>query len=130
MSAATPIAKPDIHSARRFARRAAKFSLFAPLFTFFISICIQPLLFRSGSGLIICGVVQLVLTLSGLGLGIFAVASTKRCGRRGIYWRAMVGACINGLLVLLLVIFIPLLMKLADKAKIRQQQRVETQGHP
>lgn len=110
-----------------FPRQAAIFSLCAPFVSFAIGIFVQPQVRGMRLAMIILGLLQMLLILSGLILGITALLSTKRYGRAGVFGKAIAGTCINGLLVLLMLISIPALMKAKEKAKSMQRQRMEQQ---
>ena len=48
-------------------------------------------------------VIDSLLIISGLIFGIIALVATKRHGRKGILGKALIGTCVNGLIVLLAV---------------------------
>jgi hypothetical protein len=66
-----------------------------------------------------------LLIVSGLVLGILALIATRRHGRAGIFGKALAGTCINGMLVLAMLISIPGLMKAMERAKAVQRQQME-----
>ena len=101
------------------------FSLVAPLVAFGISVFGQPQVHGNRIAMIVLGLTSMLLIISGLILGIAALASTKKHGRAGIFGRALAGTCINGLLVLMMLISIPGMMKAMERAKARQQQQME-----
>ncbi len=92
----------------RFARLAATFSVLAPLVAFFIVLlCVY-----GGVGLTVIAVVGLLpmlLIILGLVLGIISLAITKQHERKGVFGKALIGTCLNGLLLVLLVA-VPLLL--------------------
>jgi len=53
------------------------------------------------------------------------VVAAKRRGGAGIFGMAVAGTCINGLLVLAMLIAIPGLMKAIERAKALQKQKTE-----
>jgi hypothetical protein len=59
--------------------------------------------------------------------GIVALVGTKRHGRKGIFGRAVAGICINGIVILLMLVSIPVFKKMAENAKAVRQQRMEQQ---
>lgn len=77
---------------------------------------------------IITGSLSVLLILLGFVFGIVALFGVRRHGRKGILGRAIVGVCINGVLIALMAISIPGLMKAAERAKqMKQQQGTEQQ---
>ena len=108
-----------------FPKQAALFSVIAPLVSFGIGIFVQPQVRGNRTAMIVLGLTSMLLIISGFVLGIIALASTKKHGRVGIYGKALAGTCINGLLVLLMLISIPGLMKAMDRAKAKQRQQME-----
>jgi hypothetical protein len=108
-----------------FHRQAAAFSLVAPLLSFGIGIFLQPQVRGHRIAMIVLSLTSIFLILSGLALGIAALVATKRHGRAGIFGKAITGTCINGLLVLLMLVSIPGLIKAMERAKARQRQQME-----
>ncbi|HEX3624039.1 MAG TPA: hypothetical protein VH280_01300 [Verrucomicrobiae bacterium] len=53
----------------------------------------------------------------------------KKHGRKGILGKAVAGVCINGILVLGMVLAIPMFIKLANQAKAAQAQQQMEQQH-
>lgn len=116
---------PTPVSASSFPRQAATFSLFAPLISIAIAIFVQPQVRGIRVAMIVFGLLQMLVITSGLVLGIVALVATKRHGRAGIFGKALAGTCINGLIVLLMLLTIPGLMKAIDRAKAKQRQQME-----
>ncbi|EEF60872.1 hypothetical protein Cflav_PD4041 [Pedosphaera parvula Ellin514] len=108
-----------------FPKQAAAFSLFAPLVSFSIGIFVQPQVRGIRLAMMVFGLLQMLMIISGLVLGIIALIATKRHGREGIFGKAITGTCINGLLVLVMLLCIPGLMKAVERAKALQKQRME-----
>jgi hypothetical protein len=129
MDTPTPPPIPTRPPVNTFPKQAATFSLVAPLVSFGIGIFFQPQVRGNRIAMIILGLTSMLLIISGLVLGIVALASTKKHGRAGIFGRALAGTCINGLLVLFMLIGIPGLMKAAERAREKQRQQLE-QSHP
>jgi hypothetical protein len=106
-------------------KQAATFSLVAPFISFAIGIFLPPQVRGSRIGMIVLGLTSILLIISGLILGIVALAATKRHGRVGIFGKALAGTCINGLLVLSMLASIPALRRASENAKAMQRQHME-----
>ncbi len=117
------IAAPPPQSS--FPKQAATFSLVAPLASFAISIFLQPQVRGIRIAMGILGLVSVMLILVGLVFGILALVATKRHGRAGIYGQALAGTCINGLLVLFILISFPALTAIKKAAGKNHQQQIE-----
>jgi uncharacterized membrane protein len=71
-------------------------------------------------GLFALGV--LLLPIVGFILSIMALVATKHHGREGIFWKALVGTCLNGLIIFFtLIILINGLNMMRQKAQQTQQ---------
>lgn len=112
---------PSTHS---FPRQAATFSLVAPCISFAIAIFVQPQIRGIRLAMIVFGLLQMLMIISGFVLGIVALAATRWCGRTGIFGKAITGTCVNGLLILLTLVGIPGIIKAANRAKAFRQQQV------
>jgi riboflavin transporter FmnP len=112
-----------------FAKQAALFSLLAPFVSFGIGIFGQAAVRGSRAGAFILGCVSTFLILAGFVLGIVALCGMKKHGRKGILGKAVAGVCINGILVLGMVLAIPMFIKLANQAKAAQAQQQMEQQH-
>jgi hypothetical protein len=106
MNEPPPIAA-EPSTASRFARRAATFSILAPVAVLLIGLIPIPQVHGTGRIIFLSAslFILLIIFSAGLVFGIMALTATKRCGRKGIYGKAMVGVCINGLLALLTLVF-------------------------
>jgi hypothetical protein len=70
------------------------------------------------------GSITNLLLLSGFILGVIALYRTKKCGREGIFGKAITGVCINGLFIALILISIQFLTKrYIEVTNDRQRQR-------
>ncbi len=127
-----PLSVPeDAAQDSSFPKQAAKFSLYAPLASFCIGIFVRPQVHGNRMAMIVLGLTSMLLIITALVLGIMALVATKRRGRAGIFGRALVGTCINGLCVLAMLIIIPGLIKAIASAEARRSQRMEqTQQQP
>jgi multisubunit Na+/H+ antiporter MnhE subunit len=76
---------------------------------------------------IIVGSLSIVLILLGFIFGIIALIGVHRYGRKRILGRSIAGICINGILIALMVISIPMYKRMAERAKEIQQQKSEQQ---
>lgn len=114
--------------ASSFPQQAAKFSFYAPLVAIFLGFIIQPQVQGNRMAMVVLGLTSTILIIAGLVFGIVALAAIKRHGREGILGRALVGTCINGLLVLAMLIAIPgLIMTMAKNEARRSQPMQQTQ---
>ena len=107
-----------------FARQAANFSLAVP----FVVIAIHWFSREAvrGDPLVraIVGCAVDLLLLSGFILGVIALLRTKKCGREGIFGKAIAGVCINGLLIAVLLIAFHVITKnYIERTNDRQRQR-------
>jgi hypothetical protein len=83
---------------------------------------------RNHVSMIIVGSINNLLLVSGFILGVIALYRTKKCGREGIFGKAIAGVCINGLFIAAILISIHMLTKFTiqlenDRQKQRQIQR-------
>ena len=116
---------PIVSSPSSFPKQAASYSFFAPFVSIAIAVIVQPQVRGERLAMMLLGALQMLLIISGLILGVAALMATKRHGRAGIFGMAMAGTCINGLLVLAMLIAIPGLMKAIERAKALQKQKTE-----
>ncbi|MGB8368306.1 MAG: hypothetical protein ACLPYZ_05815 [Limisphaerales bacterium] len=116
MSDSLPPVMTEPPKAGRFPRFAAIYSLLAPFIVFFIYLFLFWYMDSHGrTRLVTLGVVgslPLLLILSGIALGIIALAQIKRQEHKGIFGTALAGVCINSLLLVLLFVG-PLFLTLA-----------------
>jgi hypothetical protein len=111
-----------------FARQAANFSLAVPFVVIALNWFCRDAVRDSRVGMLIVGSITDVLVVSGFILGIIALVRTKKCGREGIFGKAIAGVCINGLLIAAILITVHVLTKFYiertnDQQKQRQIQR-------
>jgi len=106
-----------------FAKQAALFSFIAPFVSFGIGIFGQPVVRGNRMAAIILGCVSTLLILAGFVLGIIALFGMKKYGKKGILGRAIAGICINGFLILMMLIAIPRFMRMAQQARDAQAQQ-------
>jgi hypothetical protein len=106
MSESPPPIPAEPPATGRFARLAATFSILAPLAVFLMDVLVRFVrtihphirgIHRANI------VIDSLLIISGLIFGIIALVATKRHGRKGILGKALIGTCVNGLIVLLAV---------------------------
>ncbi len=116
-------------SKKPFAFQAAQASLIAPAIAFGIGILVNVGLSGQSSPLagIITGSVSILLILSGFVFGIIALAGVPRYGKKGILGRGIAGVCINGIIIALMIISIPMYKRMGERAKEIQQQKIEQQ---
>jgi hypothetical protein len=112
-----------------FAFQAAQASLLAPAIAFGIGIVVNVGLGGQSSPLvgIITGSLSILLIVSGFIFGIIALSGIPRYGKKGILGRGIAGVCINGIIIVLMIISIPRYKKMADRAKEIQKQKMEQQ---
>jgi hypothetical protein len=107
-----------------FARQAASYSLAAPLVAMALSGFCREEVRRNHVSMMIVGSINTLLLLSGFILGVIALYRTKKCGREGIFGKAIVGVCINGLFIAAILISIQFLTKYyIELTNERQKQR-------
>ena len=107
-----------------FARIAATFSLAAPFVAVVIAWFSREAVRGNRIGMMIVSGTINLLFVSGLILGVIALVRTKKCGREGIFGKAIAGVCINGLFIAAILISIHFLTKFAiELANDRQRQR-------
>ena len=74
--------------------------------------------------MMIVGSITNLLLVSGFILGVIALYRTKKCGREGIFGKAIAGVCINGLFIAGILITFHLLTKYSiELENDRQKQR-------
>jgi hypothetical protein len=71
--------------------------------------------------------VSILLIVSGFIFGIVALVGVSRYGKKGILGRGIAGVCINGIIIVLMIISIPMYRRMAERAKEIQQQKLEQQ---
>jgi len=118
---------PAAPPASSFTRQAALFSVLAPFISFVLGIVSGQVVQGNRISMIVLGGTSIVLILAGFVCGIVALIGTKKHGKKGIFGRAIAGICINGIIILLMLIAIPSFIKAAQRAKEMQQQRMEQQ---
>lgn len=111
-----------------FARQAATFSLAAPFVAMAIAWFTREGVRDKSISVMIVGSIVDLLIVSGFILGIIALVRTKKCGREGIFGKAIVGVCINGLFIVGILLTLHLLTKYSiqltnDRQRQRQIQR-------
>jgi len=117
-----------------FARHASTFSVVAPIVAIAIIIA-GPIVgvalnwFSSGIrvGMMIIDGTMLLLIFSGFVLGIVALVLPKKGKGGAIIGKAIVGVCLNGLLIAAMLIAIPVFIKIAERAREMKRQRQEEQ---
>ena len=112
-------------SKKPFAFQAAQASLLAPAIAFGIGIVVNVGLSGQSSPLvgIITGSVSILLIVSGFIFGVIALAGIPRHGKKGIFGRGIAGICINGILIALMIISIPMYKKDGGARQSDQQQQ-------
>jgi uncharacterized membrane protein YeaQ/YmgE (transglycosylase-associated protein family) len=112
MSASPPILKEPL-APNCFAKFAAVFSLLTPLIAIFSYVFLFEYLKSHGQTKIttitLIGLFALLIITLGLVLGLVALAITKQPERKGVFGKALIGVCLNGLLLASLVA-VPLLL--------------------
>ena len=111
-----------------FARQAATYSLAAPFIAIVLNWFSREEVRRNRSSMLIVGGICMLLILSGFIFGVIALYRTKKCGRDGIFGKAITGVCINGLYIAAILIGFHMLTKFAiqlenDRQRQRQIQR-------
>ena len=114
----------DRTKGERFAMQAAWYSLTTPLVAMALSWFCGEEVRRNHVSMMIVGSITNLLLVSGFILGVIALYRTKKCGREGIFGKAIAGVCINGLFIAGILITLHLLTKYSiDLANERQKQR-------
>jgi hypothetical protein len=106
MSESPPPIQAEPPATGRFARLAATFSILAPLAVLLVDVLVRFVrtIHPHIRGIHLANIaIDLLLIISGLVFGIIALVATKRHGRKGILGKALIGTCVNGLIVLLAV---------------------------
>lgn len=123
-----PQAPPLISAAlpaSSFARQAALFSFLAPFVSIGTNFVGQQAVQGNRIGMLVLGGTCTLLILAGFVFGIVGLVGAKKHGREGIFGRAIAGVCINGIIILFMLISIPGFIKAAERAKERQRMRME-----
>jgi hypothetical protein len=128
------LSPPPLPPAKKpFAVQAAQASLLAPAIAFGIGMVVNVGLGGGQSSPlvgIITGSVSILLIILGFIFGIIALAGIPRYGKKGILGRGIAGVCINGILIAIMIISIPMYKRMAERAKAIQQQKLEQQQTP
>lgn len=106
MNESRPPVLEEKPAANCFAKFAATFSVLIPLVVFLLDFFLNPKFLGT--------VAEVLFIFLGLALGIVGLAATKHYGRKGIFGKALVGICLNGLLLILSIVvllIVPLSMK-------------------
>jgi hypothetical protein len=107
-----------------FARQAAMYSLVAPLIAMGVSGFTREAVRGNPVGKMIVGSTGILLIVSGFIFGVIALVRTRKCGREGIFAKAITGVCINGLFIALMLIGIHTFTKYyIELMNDRQRQR-------
>jgi hypothetical protein len=126
-----PTTPPPLPSAAQtgnsFARQAALFSLLAPFVSIAINVVGHQAVQGNRAGMLVLGGACTLLILLGFILGIVALLGMKKHGRQGILGRAIAGVCINGVIIFLMLIAIPVFIQAARHAGQMRQQQTEQQ---
>jgi ABC-type molybdate transport system permease subunit len=121
---------PSLPPAKKaFAFQAAQASILAPAIAFCLGIVVNVGMGTQLSPLahIIVGSLSIILILLGFIFGIIGLVGVRRHGKKGILGRSIAGVCINGILIALMVISIPMYKRMAERAKEIQQHKSEQQ---
>lgn len=110
-----------------FARQAAWFSLLAPFVAIAVNMFGSQAVQGNRLAMIVLGGTCTLLIVLGFVFGIVALFGMKKHGVKGILGRAVAGVCINGVIILFLVIAFPALIRAARHAKEMRQQQTEQQ---
>jgi hypothetical protein len=94
-----------------FPRQAALFSLLAPFFCIALNFGAHQAVQGNRASLMILGGTCTLLILLGLVFGIVALLGMKTHGTKGILGKAAAGVCINGVLILFMLIAIPTFLR-------------------
>ena len=119
------IPRPSAGAAR--AQQMALFSVLAPAVGIGINVAVGPAVHGDRLAMLVVGLAATLLILAGFVLGIVALFSTRKHGRKGILGKAIAGICINGLLIAFMLISIPFLMQAGERAKAIQRQKASEQ---
>ena len=120
---------PSAGAAR--AQQMALFSVLAPGLGIGLNVVVGSAIQGERLALFVLGLTATLLILAGFVLGIVALFSTRKHGRKGIIGKAIAGICINGILIVFMLLSIPLLMKAGERAKAIQRQKASEQlGQP
>jgi tetratricopeptide (TPR) repeat protein len=114
MSESPPILD-EVPAPNRFASFAVGFSLLTPLIAIIGCVCLFEYLRTHGhtnlTTISVMAFAGVVVVIAGLGLGLVALAITRQHQRQRLLGKALAGICLNGLLLVLLVV-VPLLLPL------------------
>ena len=108
-----------------FHRRAATFSIAAPLVAINITLIVEPHTQGIRWVSVAFGITCPLLILLGLILGIIALVATKRLSRQGIFGRAVAGICIAGAIILFTLLSIPDVIRQAQAKRAIYRQMME-----
>ena len=127
----TPPPLPPVAPAgNSFAKQAALFSLLAPLVAIGINLFGHQAVQGNRAGMIILGGTCTLLILLGFIFGFVALAGMKKHGKQGILGKAIAGICINGIIILFMLIAIFAFIQAAHHARENQQQQQGQQQPP
>ena len=112
-----------------FPKQAALVSFLAPFVSFGIGIFGQQAAQGNRAAVLIIGCVSTLLILAGFVLGVVALFGTRGYGKKGILGRAIAGVCINGFLILMMLLAIPRFMRMAQQARAAEAQQQTEQQH-
>ena len=123
---------PPLPSAKKpFAFQAAQASLFAPV------ICIVGSILINNGGIqlspiakIITGSFSTLLIILGFIFGIIGLCGVRRHGKKGLLAKAIIGTCVNGILIVFMIFSLFMFKKMAERARENQQQTEQQQPSP
>jgi len=94
-----------------FPKQAALFSLLAPLVSIVVNLVGHQAVQGNRAGMIVLGCACTLLILLVFVFGIVALVGMRKHGMRGILGKAVAGVCINGVIILLMMIAIPTFLR-------------------
>jgi hypothetical protein len=100
-----------------FPRQAALFSVLAPFVSIGITFAGNQAVQGNRTGMMVVGGIGILFILFGFVFGMVALLGTKNHGKEGILGKAIAGTCINGVIILCMLIAIPGFMGAAQRAK-------------
>ncbi|MGO8838707.1 MAG: tetratricopeptide repeat protein [Limisphaerales bacterium] len=111
---------PSLPPASSFYKWVATFSLLAPVIVILIYLSLF-LYFRANGRVwpalfVAVGLLVMLLLVSGLVLGVVTLVAVKSHERKGVFGRALVGTCLNGLFLVLLIV-VPLWLSIGFRNK-------------
>lgn len=124
-AASKPLVSVEEPPSSSFPRQAAILSFAAPFFSIVLNAALHSQVSGNHLAMLALGLTSIAIIVGGFILGIVALISMRRYGREGVLGRALAGTCINGLLILLMLVTLANILNYVHSVKAKEPQQTE-----